>query len=125
MGAKYFGLWHGNPILPLDALTFYWRWTLQVPFPHCRAFHLRYLPLSSKSISLPRFLLQSRGSPHLPPPEVAYFHSFCWPSGLHSCFLPPTPDHVPLFPSPSSLPLRSLPPSAPLIAFFSLLGAGG
>jgi hypothetical protein len=28
-----------------DALSFCGRWTLQIPFPHCRAFHLRCLPL--------------------------------------------------------------------------------
>jgi hypothetical protein len=31
----------GNPIPPLDALFFYWRWALQVPSPHCRALHLK------------------------------------------------------------------------------------
>ena len=48
--------------------------------------------------------------PHLPPTEVAYFHSFCWPSGLFSS-LPqkplPTPDHDSLLPSPYPLTPRS------------------
>ena len=33
MGQR-FCLWDDNPIPPLDALSFYWRWTLQVPFSH-------------------------------------------------------------------------------------------
>ena len=48
--------------------------------------------------------------PHLPPSEFAYFHSFCWPSGLFSS-LPqkplPTPDHDSLLPSPYPLTPRS------------------
>jgi hypothetical protein len=41
-------LWNSNFIPPLGALSFYWRWTLQVP---SRAFHLRSLPLSPESVS--------------------------------------------------------------------------
>jgi hypothetical protein len=70
------------------------------------------MDISSKvPLNPPRSLVLSRWSSHLPPIEVAYFHSLCWPSGLFSC---PTPihDHVPPFPSPSPLPLRSLPPFA-------------
>jgi len=36
-----FWLWDSNPIPPFHALSFCWRWALQVPSPHCRAFHLR------------------------------------------------------------------------------------
>ena len=35
----------------LDVLSLHWRWTLQVPSPHCRAFHPRSLPLSPESLS--------------------------------------------------------------------------
>ena len=48
--------------------------------------------------------------PHLPPSEFAYFHSFCWPSGLFSSLSPkplPTPDHDSLLPSPYPLTPRS------------------
>ena len=41
-----YGQSYGNPIPPLDALPSYWRWTQQVPSPHCRVFHLRLFPLS-------------------------------------------------------------------------------
>ena len=102
----------GNPIPSFDALSFYCRWTLQVPYPHYWVFHLRPLSLSPKSLSSHRSLVLSRGFSHLPSPKVAYFYSFCWSSGIFSCLSSLIPDHVPLFLSPSSLPLRSLPLSA-------------
>jgi hypothetical protein len=37
-----FWLWNGNPVPLLDALSFYLRCTLQVPFRHYWAFHLRF-----------------------------------------------------------------------------------
>ena len=52
-------------------------------------------PLSPESLLPPGSLVLSRGFPHLPPPEVAWLHSFSWPSGLHAW--PPVPDHVPLY----------------------------
>ena len=39
----------GNNSLPIDALSFYWRWTPQVPSSHCRALHLRSLWVLSVS----------------------------------------------------------------------------
>ena len=77
-----FWLWDGNSIPPLDVLSLHWRWALQVPPPHCRALHPRSLPLSPESLSPPRSPVHSRGSSHFLPPKVAYFHSFCWLSGL-------------------------------------------
>jgi hypothetical protein len=68
--------WQPHP--SLDALSFYWRWALQVPFSHCRAFHLRFLPLSPESLPPPRSLVHSRRSPYPPSPGLACFHSFCW-----------------------------------------------
>jgi hypothetical protein len=65
--------WVCNPIPPLEALFIYWRWTLRVPSPRCWAFWLRSSPLSTESLSTPRSLVASRGSPYLPPPEAAYF----------------------------------------------------
>ena len=62
--------WQPHP--SLDVLSFCWRWALQVPSPHCRAFHL-----SSESLSPPKSLVHCRGSSHLRPPEIACFHSFC------------------------------------------------
>jgi hypothetical protein len=46
-----------------DALSFYWRWTLQVPSPHCKAFHLRSLSLSPESLLLPGLLNILEGLP--------------------------------------------------------------
>ena len=65
-------------------LTFSWRWALQVPSPHCMAFHLRSLPLSPKSLTF-----KVSGTFWSVPPtsyllRVVCFHSFCWPSGLLS-----------------------------------------
>jgi hypothetical protein len=57
-----FWLWDGNTKPSLDALSFCWRWVLQVPSLQCRAFHLRFLSLSSESLSPPRSLLHSGGS---------------------------------------------------------------
>jgi hypothetical protein len=49
---------------------------------------------------------------YLLPPEVAYFHSLCWPSGISVLFPYPIPDHVPL--STPSIPFPSqVPPSLP------------
>ena len=68
------GQWDDKPILHLmPSLSFCWRWSLQVPSPHCRAFNLRSLPLSLGSLSLPRSLVHSGGSPHSVPPKVWYF----------------------------------------------------
>jgi hypothetical protein len=96
--------WPWQPIPPPDALSFHWRWTLQVPSPHWRAFHLRSLPLSSESLSPPRSGTFWRVPP--PPPSVVVcFHSFCWSSGLHTyptSLLPvpfPTQVHPSLSPS--------------------------
>jgi hypothetical protein len=52
-----------------------------VPSTYFWSFHLNSFPLSSESLSPPRSLVYSRGFPYFPPPEVAYFHSFCWPLG--------------------------------------------
>ena len=91
-----------------------------VPSPHCWSFHLKSFPLSSESLSLLRSLVHSRGSSYLLPPEVACFHSFCWPSGetpfsypwnTWSC----SPFPLPFF-SPTHVPL----PLPPVIAVFSL-----
>ena len=122
-----FWLWHGNPIPPLYAIFFCWRWTLHIPFPHCWTFHLRSLTLSLESLSPPRCLVHSRGYLLFLPPEVACLHSFCWNSGLHSCFSPPQylimspyPPPFPLTHSGSSLPL--LIPTLCLLSFLSQVG---
>ena len=54
----------------LDVLSLHWRWTLQVPSPHCRAFHPRSLPLSPERVSPPGSLVHSRGSPYLQLPRL-------------------------------------------------------
>jgi hypothetical protein len=106
-----------NPISLLDVLSFYWRWTLQIPSTHCRAFHLRSPTLRPESLSFPMSLVLSRGSPYLIPSKV-HVHSFCWPSGLQSCSLPSTPTPTPrscqiLFPSSVPCPLHQPEPSLP------------
>ena len=100
----------------LDALSFFWRWALQVP--HCGAFHLKSLHLSPKSFSPPRSLL-FWSVPLTPTYQACLFPFFCWCSVFQSCSPNPIPDHVPLFPSLSPFPPRStLPPSCE--CFFSL-----
>jgi hypothetical protein len=97
----------------LDALSFCLRWALQVSSAHCRAFHLRSLPLIPESLSSPRFLVHSGGgSPQHPTSQVACFHSFFWLSGLHS--FPLSQYHIMFISSlhvhvPSKVP-PSLPP---------------
>ena len=88
-----------QPILPLDVLSLYWRWTLQVSSQNCWPFHLISLLLSPTSLSPSRSLIHSKGfSPPLLPLKVVYFHSFSWPSGLFSC--PLIPEFGPLFHPP-------------------------
>jgi hypothetical protein len=101
--------WQPHP--SLDVLSFCWRWALEVHSAHCRAFHLRSLPLSPESLSPPRSLVHSGESPHLLPSEVPSFHSFCWPLGF-SPFHPhntwsysPLPHPVPF---PTQVPLSLL-----------------
>jgi hypothetical protein len=52
--------WQPHP--SLDALSFCWRWALQVASPQCSAFHLRSLSLVPR-VSPPRSLIHSAGSP--------------------------------------------------------------
>ena len=106
-------LWDGNLIHLLDAPLFYWKWSLQVPSPHCWAFNLRSLTLSYESLSPPRSLVHFKGSNHLPCLPVvnlsAVLHCFSsvFPNQylfmlLSSCYcplyhpdlsvLPPAPD---------------------------------
>jgi hypothetical protein len=56
----------------------YWRWSIQVPYPHCWAFWLRSLTLSLRSLTHPRSLVLSGGSPH------SQSHSHIFPF-IHSC----------------------------------------
>ena len=116
-------MWDGNPITHLmPSLSFYWMWILQVPTPHlqvptphCRAFHLRYLHLSPESLSPPRSLVHSGGTP---PPSLGdclfpFFLLALRASGLFT--------HLIMFLSSSSLSHPSLSLPSPLvIAFFSL-----
>jgi hypothetical protein len=111
LGQK-FRLWVGNSVPPLEALSIYWRWILWVPSSQCWASWLRSPLFCPESLSLPRSLVLSRGSPHLPPSEVVYFHFLLalWPSPLST---PPNwfclPHPLPL-PSPTQvLPVLCLP----------------
>jgi hypothetical protein len=107
--------WQPHPLL--DALSFYWRWALQVPSPHCRAFHLRSVPLGLESLSPPRSLVHSRGSHQPPTSQGCFFHSLCWLSGLQS--FPPTQYQIMSPKPPSPFPPTSLPPSYLVVVFFS------
>ena len=115
--------WQPHP--SLDALSSCWRWALQVPSPHCRAFHLRSLPLSPESLSPPRSLVHSGGSPQ-PFTSQGYLFPFFLLALRASVLFPhPIAGQVPLSsphfsPTPSTFPPRSLPPSPLVIAFFSL-----
>ena len=109
----------------LDALSFCWRWTLQVPYSHCRAFYLKSLPLSSERVSPPRSLVFSGGCPQ---PPTFYFLtfpvSFFLLAHRASVLFPHTiPDHVPSSsPHPLSLQGPSLPPSLWLLSSPSQVG---
>lgn len=74
---------------------------------HCSAFWQRSPQLSPESLSPFRSLVVSRGTRYLPPPEAAYFHSFCRSSGFLFSSPLSKPDPVPFIPC-----LSSLPPSA-------------
>jgi hypothetical protein len=111
--------WQPNP--SLDFLPFFWRWSLQVPSPHYRPFHLRYLPLS------PEIFFTSKVPGTFwrvaPPPTFwgclfPFFLLALRPSVLFPHLIP---DHVPLFPSLFPFPHRFLPPSPLVISLFSLL----
>ena len=95
-----------QPHASLDALSFFWRWALQVSSPQCRAFHLRSLSWSPEKVPRISYL------PRLP--------AFFLLALLAAVLLPdPIPDSVTLSPPSSFLP-RSLLPSSLMIAFFSL-----
>jgi hypothetical protein len=85
-----------QPIPHLKALTFCWRWTLPVSSLHCRASHLRSLLLISKSLSPPRSLVHSGGSPptsYLSKLPVSFFSAgpFDFSPFPHSTPPPPHP----------------------------------
>ena len=102
-----------QPYPSLDALSFSWRWVLQVPSLHCRAFHLRSLPLNPESLSPPKSLVHIlEGPTNLLPPKVNCFLILLI-LRASVLFAEPIPDHVPLFiPYPLSLPGPSLLPAS-------------
>jgi hypothetical protein len=83
------------------------------------AFYIMFLPLYPRVSHLPGFWYILEGAPNLLPPEVACFHSFCWPSGLQPFSLTQYQIRFPSSPLSCSLSLPG--PSPPLvIAFFSV-----
>ena len=93
-----------------DALSFYWRLALQVTSPHCRAFHLRSLPLRPESLSPPRSLVHSAAPLQLLRLPVSILSAA--PQGFSPLPPPNTTSCSPLLtplPSPTHVPL-SLPP---------------
>ena len=100
-----FWLWDGNPIPPVDALSFCWRWALQVSSSNCRTFHLWFLPLSPENLSAPRTLIHSGWSPtsyllKLPVPILS--------AGFQDFSLIPSTKYQIMFPCPLSHPGPSL-----------------
>ena len=91
----------------LDDLSSCWRWALKVPSPYCQAFHLRSLPLSLWSLSPPRSLVHSGGSPQ-PPSSLPVYILSAGPQGFNTRSGFPVP-HSPLA-SPSTFLPRFLPP---------------
>jgi hypothetical protein len=88
---------------------------LQVPSPHCGAFHLSSLPLFPESLLPPKSFVHSRGFLYLLSPKV-FIHSVN-PQGFSPVFSPYPTMLLSLPPSPISPP-RSTNPY--VIAFFSL-----
>jgi hypothetical protein len=86
--------------------SFYWRWTLQIPSPHCWEFHLSSLPLCPEDFSPPRFLVLSRGSSHFPSLMLHISTHFAGTQGFS-----PTPQYLIIFPFPPSRPLSQAGPS--------------
>lgn len=82
------------------------KWPLQVPSPHCWAFHLRFLFWVLRCSQSTGLWVHSTGFCHLLPPNLDCFHFFCCPSGPHSRSQPMNLilDHVLLLPSLSLLP---------------------
>ena len=76
--------WQPHP--SLDVLSFYWRWTLQVPSPECRTFHLRSLSLRPERLLPPRSLVHSGRSPQPPSSRGCMFPFFMLPLGISVLF---------------------------------------
>ena len=91
----------------LDALSFFWRWALQVP--HCGAFHLKSLLLSPKSFSPPRSLL-FWSVPLCPTYQACLFPFFAGPQVFSP--VPPT-QYLIMFPSSPLCPLSHPGPPFP------------
>jgi hypothetical protein len=103
--------WQPHP--SLGALSFFWRWALQVLSSQFRAFHLRSLPLSPESLSPPMSLIHSGESSYpQPPTSRGFLFPFFLLAFRASALFP--------HPIPSPFPHRSLPPSPLGVAFFSL-----
>ena len=106
-------VWWWQTYPSLDSLSFCWRWPLQVPSPHCRAFHLRSF-LSFESWKSLTSQVSGRFS-YLPRLSVSVLST-----GPQS-FSPFPPPNTPT-PPPSPFPPRSFPLSSLMIAFLSQVG---
>ena len=111
---RIFGSRMTTTSLQLMPLSFYWRWTLEVPSSHCRAFYLLRVPY------LPGlwYFLEGNQTSH---PSRLHFQFIMLV--LRTSLLYPTPmtDHVPIYhpPSPTQLSL-SICLQWLVIDFFSL-----
>lgn len=68
-----FWKWLGNPLPQLGAMSIYWSWSLMISSPNCWAFWLMSCILSLDSLSHPRYLGISRGSPYYLTSTASYF----------------------------------------------------
>ena len=98
--------WVGVPIPPLGVLSDYWRWSLQVPYPHCWAFLLRSTIVSPGCLPHPSPLGISKGSPTpycLSSSIFPFIPLALWVSHLSSLIPDYPPIHIPV-PSPTQVP---------------------
>ena len=115
--------WQPHP--SLNALFLCWRWAPKVLSHYCRAFNLGSLLLGSLSISPPRSLVHSGGSPisYFPRLPVSIYYSHLRASVL---FPHPISDYDSPQPCHLFLPCQSLPPSSlwPFILLTCLSSVG-
>jgi hypothetical protein len=103
--------WVGNPFLTVEALSVYWKWTLQDPSSLYWIFWLRspHLVLRLSHLSSLWYFLE--GPPTSQPKRLHIFIRSSWHYELLFC-LPPILDSVTLFPFSIPLQLMSLPLSS-------------
>ena len=108
--SQSFWLWDGNPFSHLMSSLSAWSGLYKFPLPTVWNFIYGSSLWVLKVSHLPGLWYILECPAHLPPPKVACFHSFYWPSGLQYYSSYQIPDHVPPVPlCPFSHPDLSLP----------------